>query len=212
MVRLFSRQSQLENLTTVCRNSYISSCFQAIIYGSFLTILLQSWQTGEAFFLLESYSEATKIFVRSWLTFGYILTMLHFFIKLEQIPKHLNILKSENPKLDLKRHLDCVRWIGVVCGFTAGLLVSFWCIHKCSGADSRLLWSVVALMFIMMIGIGKDFWRMSGLTPKIANQIQSLTERYFVARKLCLEILEHRPFVDVDFDLLTQELRRHAVA
>ncbi|WP_028584892.1 hypothetical protein [Desulfogranum mediterraneum] len=212
MTRLFSRQPQLETLTKVCRNSYLTSCVQAIVYGSFLTILLQSWQTGTAFFLLESFSEETVKFVRSWITFGYILTMLHFFITLEQIPKYLEVLQSDNPKYDLKRHLDCVRWLGVVCGFTAGMLISFSELHPSTGSDSRLIWSIVLLMLIMMFGVGRDFWRMSGLSPGIARKIEHLSQRYAVARSFCLEIVEHRPFVDVDFDLLTQELRRQAAA
>ncbi|MBM9513254.1 hypothetical protein [Desulfogranum marinum] len=211
MKRLFSRQSQLKSLTKVCRNSYLTSCCQAIVYGSFITILIQAWETGDAFFLLATYSEETMKFVRNWVTFGYVLTIVHFFIKLEQIPKYLDVVQSDNPKYDLKRHLDCVRWVGVVCGFTAGMLLSYWYIHSATGPDSRLIWSVIILMFIIMIGTGKDFWRMSGLSPNIAKKIEALTSRYVVARKFCLEILEHRPFVDVDFDLLTQELRRTAV-
>lgn len=137
--------------------------------------------------------------------------MIHFFIKLEQIPKYLNVVQSDNPKYDLKRHLDCARWIGVVCGFTAGMLLSYRSMHSVTGPDSRLIWSTIILMIIMMIGTGKDFWRMSGLSPNIAEKIEALTSRYAVARKYCLEVIEHRPFVDVDFDLLTQELRRAAV-
>lgn len=210
MKRLFSRQAQLQTLTRVCRNSYIISCLQAVIYGSFLSILVQSWQTGEAFFLLASYSEETVTFVRGWVTFGYTLTMVHFFIKLEQIPKYLNVLKADNPKYNLKPHLDCVRWVGVVCGFTAGMLFSFWALHSATGPDARLIWSIIFLMVIIMLGTGRDFWRMSGLSPRIAGKIDSLSNRYAVARTFCLEILEQRPFVDVDLDLLNQELRRAA--
>ena len=211
MKRLFSRQSQLKSLTKVYRNSYLTSCCQAIIYGSFIPILIQAWETGEAYFILASFSEETMKFVRSWVTLGYALTMIHFFIKLEQIPKYLNVVQSDNPKYDLKRHLDCVRWVGVVCGFTAGTLLSYWGMHATTGPDSRLIWSIISLMLVIMIGTGKDFWRMSGLSPNIAEKIDTLTSQYAVARKFCLEILEHRPFVDVDFDLLTQELRRAAV-
>ena len=212
MKRLFSRQSQLKPLTKICRNSYLTSCFQAIIYGSFITILIQAWETGEAFFLLASYSEETMKFIRNWVTFGYILTMIHFFIKLEQIPKYLDVVQADDPKYDLKRHLDCVRWVGVICGFTAGMLLSYWSTGAAStGPDSRLIWSTISLMLLIMIGTGKDFWRMSGLSPNIAKKIEILTSRYVVARKFCFETLEHRPFVDVDLDLLTQELKRTAV-
>ncbi len=137
--------------------------------------------------------------------------MIHFFIKLEQIPKYLNVVQSDNPKYDLKRHLDCARWIGVVCGFTAGMLLTYRSMHSATGPDSRLIWSIIILMIIIMIGTGKDFWRMYGLPPNITEKIEALPSRYAVARKYCLEILEHRPFVDVDFDFLTQELRRTAI-
>lgn len=212
MKQLFRRQSQLDKLTKTCRNAYIQSCIQSIVYGSFLTILIQAWQTGDAFFLLESYSEETTTFVRSWVTFGYILLMLHFFIRMEQIPKILDIVKSENPKYDLKRHLDCVRWVGVVCGFTAGMLITYWSVQVFNVADSRLIWSVITLMFIAMIGTGKDFWRMSGLSPTIAKKIDILTDRYVVAQRYFMEILKDRPFVDVDFDIVSREIRRQAMA
>ncbi len=211
MKPLFCRQSQLETLTKVCRNSYLSSCCKAIFYGLLLNTLISSWQTGEAIFLLESYSEETMKFVRGWATFGYILLIVHFFIQLEQIPKYLDVLQSDNPKYDLKRHLDCLRWIGVVCGFTGGFLISFWFMHEISAMETRVIFSGAALMLIMMIGIAIDFWRMSGLSPTIADKIQNLAARYAVAQKFCMKILEHRPFVDVDFDLLTKELHRQAV-
>ncbi len=208
MKQLFSRQAQLETMTKVCRNSYLSSCCKALIYGSFLGILLQAWETGEAFFLLESYSEETMNFVRGWVTFGYILFMVLFFVQMEQIPKYLDIIKSEDPRFDLKKHLDCIRWVGVVCGFTAGFFISFWLINDLPVLDVRVLCSGAFLMFILMIGIGRDLWRMTGLSPSIENKIDSLTDRYRIARQFCLNTLEHRPFVDVDFDLITQELHR----
>ncbi len=210
MKRLFCRQSQLESLTKICRNSYITSCLQAVAYGSFIPILLQAWFSGEAFFLFESYSESTAHFVRNWVTVGFVLTILHFYITLEQIPQHLTPLESDDPKFDLKKHLDCIRWVAVMCGFTAGTLISFWSQNPIAGADSQLLWSVVILMAVMILAIGKDFWRMSGLSPNIADQLELLTERDLFARKYCMELVEHRPFVDVDFDLLVRELKRSA--
>ncbi len=211
MKQLFSRQAQLETMTKVCRNSYLSSCCQAVIYGSFLTILMQSWQTGEAFFLLESYSETTMNFVRGWITFGYILFMVHFFVRMEQIPKYFDIIKSEDPRYDLKKHLDCIRWVGVVCGFTAGFFISFWLCNDLPIMDVRVLCSGAFLMFILMIGIGRDLWRLSGLSPSVEDKIDSLSDRYHVARQFCLKTLEHRPFVDVDFDLITRELHKQAI-
>ncbi len=211
MKQLFSRQAQLETMTKVCRNSYLSSCCQAVIYGSFLGILLHAWQTGEAFFLLESYSEETMNFVRGWMTFGYILLMVYFFVKMEQIPKYLDVIESEDPRYDLKKRLDCIRWIGVVCGFTAGFFIIFWLSNDLSALDVRVLCSGAFLMFILMIGIGRDLWRMSGLSPLTENKIDSLADRYHVARLFCLKTLEHRPFVDVDFDLITQELHQQAI-
>ncbi len=211
MKQLFNRQSQLETMTKVCRNSYLSSCLQAVIYGSFLNILLHAWQTGEAFFLLESYSGETMNFVRGWITVGYILTMAYFFVQMEQIPKFLDIIKSNDPRYDLKKRLDCIRWIGVVCGFTAGFFISFWLSNDLSGLDVRVLCSGAFLMFILMVGIGRDLWRMSGLSPSIENKIDNLTDRYGIARQFCLKTLEHRPFVDVDFDLITGELHKKAI-
>jgi hypothetical protein len=211
MKKLFSRQSQLETMTKVCRHSYISSCIQSLIYGSFLTILLHAWQTGEAFFLLESYSDQTMNFVRGWVTFGYILIMVHFFVQMEQIPKYLDVIKSDDPRYDLKKHLDCIRWIGVVCGFTAGFCLSWWLLNDLTGLDARVLCSGAFLMFILILGIGRDVWRMSGLSPSIEDKIDSLTDRYRVARKFCLSTLEHRPFVDVDFDLINRELNKEAI-
>ncbi len=211
MKQLFSRQAQLETMTRICRNSYLSSCFQAVLYGSFLGILLHAWQTGEAFFLLGSYSEETMNFVRGLVTFGYILLMVYFFVQMEQIPKYMDVIKSEDPRYDLKKRLDCIRWVGVVCGFTAGFFVSFWLSNDLSGLDVRVLCSGAFLMFILMIGIGRDLWRMSGLSHSIENKIDSLAGRYRVARQFCLKTLEHRPFVDVDFDLITRELHRQAI-
>ncbi|WP_028582352.1 hypothetical protein [Desulfogranum japonicum] len=210
MKRLFCRQSQLESLTKVCRSSYISSCVKAVAYGSFIPILLQAWFSGEAFFLFESYSESTVQFVRTWVTLGFVLTIIHFFVTLEQIPKYLTPLESEDPKYDLKKHLDCIRWVGVMCGFVIGTLISFWSQNSIAGADSNLLWSVILLMVVMILAIGKDFWRMSGLSPNVADQLELLVEKDLYARKYCMELAEHRPFVDVDFDLLVREMKRSA--
>ncbi len=211
MKQLFSRQAQLETMTKICRNSYLSSCCLAVIYGSFLGILLQAWETGEAFFLLESYSEETMNFVRGWVTFGYLLFMVKFFVQMEQIPKYLGIIESEDPRYDLKKRLDCIRWVGVVCGFTAGFFITFGLSNELSVLDERVLGSGAFLMFILMIGIGRDLWRMTGLSPSIENKISNLTIRHRVAKQFCLKSLEHRPFVDVDFDLLTRELHRQAI-
>lgn len=211
MKRLFSRQHQLIPLTKNCRGSYILNCLQATIYGSFLSILIQAWQTGEAFFILESFSDDTKEFVRNWVTVGYILIVLHFFIMLEYSSKQLRVVESENPKFDLKRHIDCFKWLGVICGYTAGMLFSFHYMFTTSSADSRLIWSMIALMFVIMIAAGKDFWRLSGLSPRVATKIEELSDRYSVARQYCRKVLEHRPFVDVDFDLLSRELKKTAM-
>lgn len=211
MKQLFSHQAQLETMTRICRNSYLSSCIQAVLYGSFLGILLHAWDSGEAFFLIDSFSEETMNFVRDWMTVGYILTMVHFFVQMEQIPKYLDILESEDPKYDLKKRLDCIRWVGVVCGFTAGFFIAFWLSNDLSGQDVRVLCSGAFLMFILMIGIGRDLWRMSGLSPSIEDKIDGLAHRYSVARQFCLKTLEHRPFVDMDFDLMTQELHEQAI-
>ncbi len=211
MKQLFGRQTQLETMTKVCRNSYLSSCFRAVLYGSFLGILLHAWQTGEAFFLLERYSEETMNFVRGWMTFGYILVMVHFFVQMEQIPKYMDVIQSEDPRYDLKKRLDCIRWVGVVCGFTAGFFISFWLSNDLTGLDVRVLCSGTFLMFILMIAIGRDLWRMSGLSPSIEDKIDSLTDRYCVAMQFCQDTLEHRPFVDVDFDLVTRELHKQAI-
>lgn len=208
MNKLFSRQAQLETMTRVCRNSYISSCCQAVIYGSFLGILLHAWETEVAFFLFEGYSEGTMNFVRGWVTFGYILLMVSFFVQMEQIPKYLDVIKSEEPRYDLKKHLDCTRWIGVVCAFTAGFFIAFLQTNDLSGLDARVLCSGAFLMFILMIGIGRDLWRMSGLSPMVKDKINSLADQYRIARQYCMKTLEHRPFVDVDFDLITRDLQR----
>ncbi len=208
MTTYFRRQDQLKPLTKDCRGAYILNCFQAVIYGAFLSILIQAWQTGDAFFMLDSFSEETKDFVRSWVTLGYILLVLHLFILLEYTSKQLAVVESENPKFDLKRHIDCFKWLGVVCGFTAGKLISFYYMTVTSIADQRLIWSIIALMFIIMIAVGRDFWRLSGLSPRVANKIDSLTDRYVVAQQYCKTVIEHRPFVDVDFDLLNRELKR----
>jgi|GEM_PF-3191244 len=211
MKRLFRRQHQLIPLTKNCRGAYIINCLQALIYGSFLTILIQAWQTGDAFFILENFSSDTKEFTRNWATLGYILIVLHFFVLLEYTSKKLWVIESSNPKFDLKRHIDCFKWLGVICGYTAGMLFSFHYVFvETSTADSRLIWSMIALMFVIMIAAGKDFWRLSGLSPRVAQKIEELTERYAVAQQYCRKVLEHRPFVDADFDLLNRELKNCA--
>ena len=162
--------------------------------------------------MLESFSEETRDFLRSWATVGYILLVLHLFILLGYSSKQLKVVESENPKFDLKRHIDCFKWTGVMCGFIAGKLISFhYMTTTTSLADQRLIWSTIILMFIIMIAVGRDFWRLSGLSPRVANKIDSLTDRYVVAQQYCKTVIEHRPFVDVDFDLLNRELKRAAM-